>query len=233
MSNFIVLNDKGNTIVDDQIKNIGTVGTTPITTLPDASGQLSIIISFASGGPSWFPPTMYDCRTIAIEKLDDGLTPMTIIMPNDGGAGAGAGTFSTNCGTLYQLRQDYPVSSGYLDVFNESGELIWSAASAGKVPRVTQVIHITYEELISNDKEGIEIDIGIGSGFLVDNIIGSLDINPGPTGTTARWFAMYWKYNQGKLKMCFRWRHDGSPEPGMVRALRLYGFKLFVFRFTG
>ncbi|MDH2493624.1 hypothetical protein QDR31_00770 [Acinetobacter baumannii] len=233
MGNFIVLNDKGNVVVDDETKNIGTVGTTVITTLPDPGGALPMIITFGGGGPSWYPTTMRDTRTIGIDKLDDSLTPMTIMMPNDGGFGAGAGTFGVNSGTLYQLRQDYPVSSGYLDVFNETGDLIWSAASAGKVPRVTQVLHFTHDELASNGGEGIEVDIGIGSGFLVDNIIGSLDINPGPTGTTARWFAMYWGYNQGKLKLAFKWRHDGSPEPGMVKALKLYGFNLFVFRFAG
>lgn len=232
MSNFIVNNDRGFTIVDDSTKNIGTVGSNIITTLPDSSGALSITISFTSGGPSWFAKTMYDCRTIAIPKLDDGPMPMSIIMPNDGAFGAGKGTFSTNCGTLYQLRQDYSVQSGYLDVFDANGNLIWSAASAEKVPRVVQVINIKYEDLIANGGEGTEIDIGVGSGFLVDNIIGSLDINPGPTGTTARWFAMYWGYNQGKLKLAFKYKSIYY-NLGIITALQRYGFNLFVFKFAG
>ncbi|MFP0819788.1 hypothetical protein [Acinetobacter baumannii] len=232
MSNFIVNNDKGFTVIDDTIKNIGIVGSNVITTLPDSSGNLAITVSFGGGGPSWFPTSMYQTRTIQLPKLDDGPMPMTIIMPNDGAFGAGKGTFSVNCGTLHQLRQDYAVSSGYLDVFNANGELIWSATSAAKVPRVTKVIRVTYDQLVANNGEGIEVDIGVGSGFMVDNILGSLDINPGPTGTTARWFAMYWGYNQGKLKLAYKFK-SMYEEPGIIKALKLYGFYLFVYRFAG
>lgn len=232
MSNFVVSNDKGYVVVDDTTKNIGAVGSNIITTLPDSTGAYAITVSFTGGAPSWFAKTMFDCRTIAIPKLDEGPMPMSIIMPNDGACGAGKGTFSRDCGTLYQLRQDYSVQSGYLDVFDESGTLIWSAASTEKVPRVVKVINIKYDDLVANDGEGTEIDIGIGSGFLVDNILGSLDVNPGPTGTTARWYAMYWGYNQGKLKLAFKYKAIYY-NLGIITALKRYGFNLFVFKFAG
>jgi hypothetical protein len=55
---------------------------------------------------------------------------------------AGADQFMPNSGQMMISSQSNGVSSGYLDVFNASGNLIWSAVSAASVPRVLDFIDI-------------------------------------------------------------------------------------------
>ncbi|WP_277977375.1 hypothetical protein [Pantoea endophytica] len=50
---------------------------------------------------------------------------------------AGQGDWMTaNAGIVARTRSDIPVESGYKDVFNAAGELIWSAVMAAKIPRI-------------------------------------------------------------------------------------------------
>lgn len=54
----------------------------------------------------------------------------------------GADQFQPNSGQMMISTQSLTVSSGYLDVYNESGSLIWSAVSAASVPRILDFIDI-------------------------------------------------------------------------------------------
>lgn len=229
MSNFVVYNENGGIIVDDTFKHIGNVAQNVITTLPTLGG-FPITLSFDSVAPSWFPVTTMDTQVLDLTPIE-GAVPMSVLMPNSEAYGAGRGTFSTNAGTLYCLRNDYTLSSGYLDVFDASGNLIWSASSASKVPRVTQVVHFTYQELIN----GKEVFIGNNSGFMVDNILGSLDINPSPSGTSSRWFAMFWRYLNGyfKIQFLFKGNTTNIENVSIIKSLKTYGWKLYVFKYAG
>ena len=124
MSNFVVYNENGGIIVDDTFKHVGNVAQNVITTLPKLGG-FPITLSFDSVAPSWFPVTTMDTQVLNLKPIE-GAVPMSVLMPNSEAYGAGRGTFSTNAGTLYCLRNDYTLSSGYLDVFDASGKLIKS-----------------------------------------------------------------------------------------------------------
>jgi len=54
----------------------------------------------------------------------------------------GADQFMPSSGSMMVSTQNQGVSSGYLDVFNGAGTLIWSAASAASVPRILDFIDI-------------------------------------------------------------------------------------------
>lgn len=43
---------------------------------------------------------------------------------------------TVNAGRMARSRSDLPVESGYRDVFNSSGELVWSVVHAAKIPRI-------------------------------------------------------------------------------------------------
>ena len=229
MSNFVVYNSEGNVVVDDTQKHIGTIATNTITTLPPFVGH-QILESFdALSAPSWYPVMEIDTRVVKFTPVQ-GEVPLVILMPNPVAYGAGCGTFSTNCGKLHCLRQDYSIESGYLDVYDANGNLIWSAKSAEKVPRVTQVVHFTYEDLI-NDKE---VYIGHDAGFMVNNILGALDMNHGPTGTYTTHFVIFWRFNNGNFKAGFRTGGATSVDnTAIVKALKTYGWDLYVFKFAG
>lgn len=50
---------------------------------------------------------------------------------------AGQADWATvNAGIVARTRSDMPVLSGYRDVFNASGELVWSAVMAARIPRI-------------------------------------------------------------------------------------------------
>lgn len=54
----------------------------------------------------------------------------------------GADLYSANAGAMMMCTQNQGVSSGYCDVFNGSGALIWSAVSAASVPRLMDIVTI-------------------------------------------------------------------------------------------
>jgi len=54
----------------------------------------------------------------------------------------GADQYMPSSGGMMVSSQNNSVASGYLDVFNSSGSLIWSAASAASVPRILDFIDI-------------------------------------------------------------------------------------------
>lgn len=227
MSNFIVCNDTGGVVVDDTLKNIGTVKTYAIGSV-SASGLTTSNLQMAS--PSWF-----NGAATSVLKLTamSGDVPLTLIKPNSGGFGAGRETFSDNAGTLYHLRDDYTVASGFLDIFNENGLLIWSALSAQNVPRVTNVLTFTYAQLVA----GIEVNIG-NDLFMLNNFIGVLDVNPGPTGTTSRCYGLYWKFTSGVLKLQLNAVRSASGSSSFedfapMEIIKQYGWKLYLYRFAG
>jgi len=43
---------------------------------------------------------------------------------------------TANAGTMARTGVDVPTTSGYLDVFNAAGALVWSAVTAAKIPRI-------------------------------------------------------------------------------------------------
>lgn len=225
MSNFVVYNSEGRVIIDDTLKNIGVVKTHVIGSV-NATGYLTTHLG--AGAPTWF-----NANATSVLKLTpmEGDVPLTLIKPNSGAFGAGRDTFCDNAGTLYHLRSDYSVSSGFLDVYSASGELIWSAASAQKVPRVTSVLSFTYAQLIA----GIEVNIG-NDLFMLNNFIGTLDINPGPTGTSARGYGLYWKFTAGILKLQLSGRYASSYDLvdfAPMEIIKYYGWKLYLYRFAG
>jgi hypothetical protein len=48
----------------------------------------------------------------------------------------GADLLEDNAGSMIRTSRNIGMQSGYLDVFDSAGNLIWSAASASKMPRV-------------------------------------------------------------------------------------------------
>lgn len=224
MSNFIVYNQSGNIVVDDTQKHIGQVAEYYIASIPPISGNNRLTVSLMSSGPSWFPGSQ--TSVLRLNPIE-GAIPITLIKPNNGGFGAGRETFNAGAGTLYHLRNDYDVQSGFLDVFNEQGTLIWSAQSASRVPRVTQTHYFTYAQLFA----GVEVNIGDDL-FMLNNFIGKLDINPGPSGTSARCYGIYWGYSNGILRLQFNHNSKSSQPIGVVTLLKDYGWVLYRYRFA-
>ena len=54
----------------------------------------------------------------------------------------GADFFEDNAGRVMRTRRSVAIESGYLDVFNATGSLVWSAVTASKAPRIIDFLDI-------------------------------------------------------------------------------------------
>lgn len=89
---------------------------------------------------------------------------------------------TANAGSMARSRSDMPVESGYRDIFNSAGQLVWSAVMAAKIPRILGFFDVpanfdldnsVYSQAIGNDSwilvssvpGGNISDDGSGTGF--------------------------------------------------------------------
>lgn len=68
----------------------------------------------------------------------------------------GAWYFQPNTAEFVVTSRSAPIVSGYLDVFNSAGSLIWSAASAANMPRIRQILEIN--EINTNQIYTVNLD---------------------------------------------------------------------------
>ncbi|UYL86147.1 hypothetical protein [Acinetobacter phage vB_AbaM_CP14] len=212
MEGFNVFNDRGELIIDSTVKNIGTVAVQSIGTITPSQG---------AARPAWF------VGDLGIPKLPviDGKIPLTLLRPNDGCGGCGESFYTAYGGDLIHLRQDYSVESGYLDVFDPSGNLIWSAISASKVPRVVNVINVTAQQI----KDGVEVYIG--NSCIMMNGWPAI-FYPGPMGTS-RVGGIYWQYTKstGMLKLQYSFKGNASIIDYVQTAYGDVGFNIYLYEF--
>lgn len=70
----------------------------------------------------------------------------------------GADMLEDNAGKIIRTSRNIPMESGYLDVFNSAGDLIWSAASATKMPRVVGFYDVPANYNFANSTFSISLD---------------------------------------------------------------------------
>ncbi len=131
MSGFQVFNTAGNQIIDSNTK--GTAFSTEIgfPALTDI-GFFLINSQFGNGSTLGILSQTF--------PLDAGLTWFrfnrgSYCMP-------GALLFEANSGQFMRTTASGQLQSGYLDVFDGGGRLVWSAASAGTMPRIVDFIDV-------------------------------------------------------------------------------------------
>lgn len=214
MAHFEVYNSLGELIIGEGLRNIGRIGS------EEAVGK---------GG--WYsnnilqPPAFIDksLRIPIFEKIGD--MPMGLFKYAEGGCSCGSEYFSANAGVMHWLQENYPKTSGYLDLYNAEGELIWSAISAGSVPRVTQIINLTADEVLNG------ANVYIGDQYVMLNNFPSV-MSPGPMGAFTAG-GMYTKFTNGHLDVQFKLRtNTASTTVSYVEnAYRKYGFNIYLYTF--
>ncbi|HDT2128121.1 TPA: hypothetical protein RCG93_004553 [Enterobacter roggenkampii] len=129
MSGFEVYNSAGALTIDSTNKSIMTGGVKEMGQLTDMGYYTGITCAFGNGGSLGFLNaniiTNRNVNQYWFQLYTDGawcFPGAYLFMP-------GTGRFMTSTHTANP-------TSGYLDVFNASGNLIWSAASAGTMPRI-------------------------------------------------------------------------------------------------
>ncbi|WP_244586347.1 hypothetical protein [Escherichia coli] len=129
MSGFEVYNSAGALTIDSTNKSIMTGGVKAMGTLTDQGYYTGITCAFGNGGALGF----LNSNVI----VNRNTTQYWFQLQTDGAwCFPGAYLFMPNSGRFITSTHTATPTSGYLDVFNASGTLIWSAASAATMPRI-------------------------------------------------------------------------------------------------
>lgn len=84
----------------------------------------------------------------------------------------GADLLEDNAGSMIRTSRNVGMQSGYLDVFDSAGNLIWSAASASKMPRVVGFFDVPANYDLQNNT--FAINLSFNPWILVNNCPGNL-----------------------------------------------------------
>lgn len=138
--------------------------------------------------------------------------------PNNGAKMVFGGTdlMTANAGRMARTRSDLPVESGYRDVFNATGELVWSAVHAAKIPRVIGFYDIPVNYDL--DEKAYSQYIGPDTWILASNAPGSISFDGGDTGYSGLFFL----FNGGVLSCQWICKNQSS----WLSTMKPYGLRI-------
>ncbi|ULI52979.1 hypothetical protein HUZ42_26240 (plasmid) [Klebsiella pneumoniae] len=92
----------------------------------------------------------------------------------------GAFSFQNGSGQIIRTTRNLGVESGYLDVMNGNGDLIWSAKSASRVPRVRGFIDLPANSPV--DSQIVSFSPGFNPWILMNMVPGNISDDGESTG---------------------------------------------------
>lgn len=129
---------------------------------------------------------------------------LTWLKLNTGGVAFPAvGGFTANSGRIIQTSKIGTPISGYLDVYNELGQLVWSAASAATTPRLQGVIELGVNTPIDN--QDYSVSMRESPYILLNNFIGEISDD----GEVVGWSGVMVRWTGTHLQ--FRWARQNQP----------------------
>ncbi|RBP12441.1 hypothetical protein [Pseudocitrobacter faecalis] len=123
---------------------------------------------------------------------------------------------TANAGTMARTGYDVTTTSGYVDVFNAQGKLVWSAVTAAKIPRVTGFFEIPANYDLDN--KAYSQSIGTNSWLLASDCPGNLNTD----GTVSGYSGLFFKFSGGMLQAVWINRNQVS----WANTLKPYGLKI-------
>lgn len=100
----------------------------------------------------------------------------------------GANLLEDNAGRMIRTARNIGMQSGYLDVFDSSGSLIWSAASASSMPRVVGFFDVPANYDLQNNT--LAINLTFNPWILINNCPGNITTDGtvgGYSGIVLKW----------------------------------------------
>lgn len=105
---------------------------------------------------------------------------------------------TANAGRMARTCFDVPIESGYRDVFNSSGQLVWSAVSAAKIPRVLGFFDIPAGFDLDNNV--YTQNIGTNTWILASNCPANLSYGDSE-GSVTGYSGLFFRYSGGNLQV--------------------------------
>lgn len=102
---------------------------------------------------------------------------------------------NANAGSMARSRSDMPVESGYRDVFNSAGQLVWSAVMAAKIPRILGFFDVPAN--FDLDNSVYSQAIGNNTWILVSSVPGG---NISDDGSATGFSGPFFRFQNGTLQ---------------------------------
>ncbi|HCM9361859.1 hypothetical protein UXO84_01300 [Enterobacter bugandensis] len=135
----------------------------------------------------------------------------------------GADLLEDNAGRMIRTTRNIGMQSGYLDVFDAGGNLIWSAVSASKMPRVVGFFDVPASYDLQNNT--FTINLGFNPWILVNNCPGNLSDDGGATGYSG--IALKWTGSQ------LQGRYISKNQRNWSQTLQGRGLRIPIAQFVG
>lgn len=135
----------------------------------------------------------------------------------------GADLLEDNAGRMIRTTRNIGMQSGYLDVIDAGGNLIWSAASASKMPRVVGFFDVPASYDLQNNT--FTINLGFNPWILINNCPGNLSDDGGATGYSG--IALRWTGSQ------LQGRYISKNQRNWSQTLQGRGLRIPIAQFVG
>lgn len=124
---------------------------------------------------------------------------------------------TASAGSMARTRSDLPIISGYRDVFNAAGVLVWSAAMAARIPRILGFFDIP---------PNFDLDNAVYSQYIGTNVWISVSSVPGGNisddGTVTGYSGPFFRFTNGTLQCQWVNRFQQT----WASTLRPYGLRI-------
>lgn len=129
----------------------------------------------------------------------------------------GAFSFQNGSGQIIRTTRNLGVESGYLDVMNGNGDLIWSAKSAGRVPRIRGFIDLSANSPVDN--QVVSFSPGFNPWILMNMVPGNISDDGEVTGYSG--LLIKWTGSQIQVKYVSRYQNTFSQSFGGRGGLKI------------
>ncbi|MFT0706466.1 hypothetical protein ACDX35_22355 [Enterobacter hormaechei] len=135
----------------------------------------------------------------------------------------GADLIEENAGSMIRTARNIGMESGYLDVFDSSGNLIWSAASASKMPRVVGFYDVPANYDLQNNT--FSVSLSYTPWILLNNCPGNLSDD----GTVVGYSGLMLKWTGSQLQG----RYIAQNQRNWSQTLQSRGLRIPLAQFVG
>ncbi len=129
----------------------------------------------------------------------------------------GAFSFQNGSGQIIRTTRNLGVESGYLDVMNGNGDLIWSAKSASRVPRVRGFIDLPANSPV--DSQIVSFSTGFNPWILMNMVPGNISDDGESTGYSG--LLIKWTGSEIQVKYTSKYQKNFSQSFGGRGGLKI------------
>ena len=212
MSGFEVYNSNGKLLVDSQNRSTLFYDQRSLGAVTD-KGFYRVDSPFGDGSTLGFTQQQFwNDGTLRWLKLDVNKYGLP-----------GAELLEDNAGSMIRTTRNIGMQSGYLDVFDSAGNLIWSAASASRMPRVVGFFDVPANYDLQNNT--FVLNLSFTPWILVNNCPGNLSDDGGVTGYSG--IALKWTGSQ------LQGRYISKNQRSWSQTLQGRGLRIPIAQFAG